>query len=146
MIAFALAVAAGITLALQNLILSSMAARGLAFPMVLLLNTLVGLALLLTLNLAMSGMSFAGQIAAAWKPWFLVPGLLGTFVVFCMVFGYSRAGAAAPTIGLIAGQVLASIALDAMQAGPGSRPLSPASVLGAALVAAGAIVVVLARR
>jgi len=144
--AVALALAAGIALAVQNLVLSGIAARGLAFPLVLLLNTLVGLALLLTINLATTGTSFIGAMATAWKPWFLVPGLLGTFVVFCMVFGYSRAGAAAPTVGLIAGQVLASVVLDAMQIGAGSRPLSATSVIGAVLVAAGATLVVLARR
>lgn len=144
--ALALAFVGGIALAVQNLILSAIAARGLAFPAVLLLNTLVGLALLLSLNLATSGTALVGNVASTWEAWFLLPGLLGTFVVFCMVFGYGRAGAAAPTIGLIAGQVLASITLDALRIGPGSRELSPASVIGAALVAAGAVVLVTARR
>jgi len=144
--ALALALVGGIALAIQNLLLSAIAARGLAFPLVLLLNTLVGLALLLTLNLVLTGTTFVGTVTTAWKPWFLLPGLLGTFVMFCMVFGYSRAGAAAPTVGLIAGQVLAAIALDALQIGPGSRPLSLTGAIGAALVAAGAILVVLARR
>ncbi|HUL68496.1 MAG TPA: DMT family transporter [Burkholderiaceae bacterium] len=144
--AIALAFAGGIVLAMQNLLLSAMAARGLAFPAVLLLNTLVGMALLLAINVATTGASFAGAVGSTWQPWFLLPGLLGTFVVFCMVFGYTRAGAAAPTIGLIAGQVLAALALDAIQIGPGSRPISLASVIGGLLVAAGAILVVLARR
>jgi transporter family-2 protein len=144
--AVALALAAGIALAIQNLVLSNIAARGLAFPMVLLLNTLVGLALLAGINFAMTGTAFVGAVTAAWKWWFLLPGLLGTFVVFSMVFGYSVAGAAAPTVGLIAGQVLASLALDAMRIGPGSRPPGLLGVTGAALVAAGAILVVLSRR
>jgi len=144
--AVGLALVAGIVLAVQNLLLSTMATRGLAFPAVLLLNTLVGMALLLTLNIAATGAAFVGSIGAAWKTWFLVPGLLGTFVVFCMVFGYSRAGAAAPTIGLIAGQILASIALDAMHVGPASRPVSSLSVIGAVLVATGAVLFVVARR
>jgi transporter family-2 protein len=144
--AVTLALTAGIALAVQNLVLSAMAARGLAFPTVLLLNTLVGLALLLAINLFSSGLAFVGDVATVWKTWFLVPGLLGTFVVFCMVFGYSRASAAAPTVGLIAGQVLASLVMDALQIGPGSRQPSIAGVLGAVLVAAGAILVVLARR
>ena len=144
--ALALALVGGIALAIQNLVLSAIAARGLAFPLVLLLNTLVGLALLLTLNLVLTGTTFVGTVTTAWKPWFLLPGLLGTFVMFCMVFGYSLAGAAAPTVGLIAGQVLAAIALDALQIGLGSRPLSLTGAIGAALVAAGAILVVLARR
>ena len=144
--ALALALIGGMALAIQNLILSAIAARGLAFPTVLLLNTLVGIALLLPVNFALSGTTFVSAVATAWKPWFLLPGLLGTFVMFCMVFGYSRAGAAAPTVGLIAGQVLAAVALDALQIGPGSRPLSLIGVIGAALVATGAILVVLARR
>lgn len=146
MYAIALALAAGVVLAVQNLLLSSMAARGLAFPVVLLLNTLVGLALLLTINLATTGTAFIGAIGAEWKAWFLLPGLLGTFVVFCMVFGYSRAGAAAPTVGLIAGQVLASVVLDALQIGPGSRQPTAVSVIGAVLVTVGAALFVLARR
>ncbi len=146
MLAIGLALAGGFLLALQNLVLSSLAARGLAFPAVLLLNTLVGLVLLLSINVATTGSAFVGHITAAWTPWYLVPGLLGTFVVFAMVFGYSRVGAAAPTIGLIAGQILAAFLIDALQVGPTSRPLSLMSVLGAVLVAAGAAVVVLARR
>jgi bacterial/archaeal transporter family-2 protein len=146
MLAIGLALAGGIVLALQNLVLASLAARGLAFPVVLLLNTLVGVALLLSINVATTGTAFVGHITAAWTPWYLVPGLLGTFVVFVMVYGYSRAGAAAPTIGLIAGQILAAIALDVLQVGPTSRPLSLAGVLGAVMVAAGATIVVMSRR
>ncbi|HTT09320.1 MAG TPA: DMT family transporter [Burkholderiaceae bacterium] len=144
--ALALALLGGIALAVQNLVLAAMAARGLTYQSVLLLNTLVGLGLLLAINLATSGTAFVGTIASACRPWFVVPGLLGSFVVFCMVFGYSRAGAAAPTVGLIAGQVLAAVALDALQIGPGSRQLSAAGVLGALLVAAGAALFVFARR
>lgn len=144
--ALVLALAGGIALAIQNLVLSSIVARGLAFPLVLLLNTLVGLTLLLTLNLALAGTAFVGVVGAAWKWWFLLPGLLGTFVMFCMVFGYSTAGAAAPTIGLIAGQVLASLVLDALLIGPGSRQPAPLGIVGAALVALGAILVGLSRR
>lgn len=144
--ALALALAGGVALAVQNLILAAIVARGLAFPVALLLNTLVGLVLLVAINVVLAGPALIGEIVAAWKPWFLLPGLLGTFVVFCMVSGYARAGAVAPTVGLIAGQVLASIALDAMLAGPGNRALTPAGLLGAALVLAGAVVVVLARR
>jgi len=44
------------------------------------------------------------------------------------------------------GQVLAALALDALQIGPGSRPVSAAGVIGALLVAAGAVLFVLARR
>jgi transporter family-2 protein len=146
MLAIGLALAGGVLLALQNLLLSSLAARGLAFPAVLLLNTLVGLALLLSINIATTRMAFVGQITAAWTPWYLVPGLLGTFVVFALVFGYSRVGAAAPTIGLIAGQILAAIALDVLQVGPSSRPPTLSGLLGALLVAAGATLVVWSRR
>lgn len=146
MLAVGLALAGGFVLALQNLLLSSLAARGLAFPAVLLLNTLVGLVLLLSINVATTGSTFVDQITSAWTPWYLVPGLLGTFVVFAMVFGYSRVGATAPTIGLIAGQILAALVIDALHVGPTSRPLSWAGVLGTLLVAAGAALVVWSRR
>jgi len=146
MTALALALVAGIALAIQNQLLSGMAARALAFPTVLLLNTLVGLALLLSINLATTGSAFIANVGAAWRWWFLVPGLLGTFVVFSMVFGYSIAGAAAPTIGLIAGQVVASLVLDALQIGPGSRQPTFAGVAGALLVGLGAMLVVWSRR
>jgi transporter family-2 protein len=133
----------GVALALQNLVLAAIVARGLAFPAVLMVNTIVGLALLLAINLATAGPAFVGAVAGKWQTWFLLPGLLGTFVVFCMVFGYSRAGAAAPTIGLIAGQLLGSVALDAL--GATGRTPSTSALLGAALVGAGAVLVVLAR-
>lgn len=146
MVALALALTAGVVLAIQNVVLSSLAGRGLPFPAVLLLNTLVGFALLMSINVATTGAGFIDQIRGAWTPWYLVPGLLGTFVVFAMVFGFSRVGAAMPTIGLIAGQILAAVAIDAFKLGPTSRPLSLTGTLGALLVAAGAIIVVWSRR
>ena len=77
-------------------------------------------------------------VAHAWRWWFILPGLLGTFAVFALLTGYTRLGAATPTVALIAGQVLTALLLDL--AGLTLRPgaLTPAGWAGIALFVVGA--------
>jgi transporter family-2 protein len=110
-----LALVAGTAMAVQNLLLSVMVSRGLAYPAVLFMNSAVGLLLLLAVCLVFQGPALLREMLDVWKPWYLVPGLLGTFAVFALVFGYTHVGAPAPTIALIAGQVLASILMDCIR-------------------------------
>lgn len=39
-------------------------------------------------------------VAQAWRWWFILPGLLGSFAVFALLTGYTRVGAAMPTVAL----------------------------------------------
>lgn len=144
--ALALVFVAGGALAVQNLLLAAMVARGLAHTTALALNSIVGVLLLLVLNAAWYGRSAVAATAFAWQWWFVLPGLLGTFVVFALLAGYTRAGAAAPTVALIAGQVLAAVALDAL--GLTARPaqLGALGWLGVALFIGGATLVAVSTR
>jgi transporter family-2 protein len=140
-----LALSGGVTLAIQNLLLAGMVGRGLASITALALNSLVGVTLLLVINLAWHGTAVVGTVAQSWQPWFLLPGILGTFVVFAMLIGYTRAGATIPTASLITGQLLAVALIDQFRAqGPG--PLGPLGWLGIALLIAGATLVIFAPR
>jgi bacterial/archaeal transporter family-2 protein len=134
----ALVLLAGSSLSLQNLILSAMVARGLGPITALALNSAVGLALLVGVNLALLGPGVLPLVAQAWRWWFIVPGLLGTLAVFAMLTGYTRLGAATPTIALIAGQVLTALLLDltGLTLRPGA--LTPAGWAGIALFVVGA--------
>lgn len=143
--ALALVFVGGVALAVQNLLLASMVARGLAQITALALNSIVGVVLLLALNAAWLGRGAAQATAGAWQWWFVLPGLLGTFVVFALLAGYTRVGAAAPTVALIAGQVLAAVALDAAGFTTRAAPLGALGWLGVVLFLAGAALVVASR-
>lgn len=136
--------AAGIAQALQNLLLGAMLARGLPPVAALALNSAVGLALLLGLNLMLYGPAMASTVTQAWRWWFLLPGLLGTLVVFALLLGYARLGATIPSATVIAGQLLAAAALDAAGLTARSAPMGPTTWLGLALLLAGALLVLLA--
>jgi transporter family-2 protein len=141
----ALVLLAGASLSLQNLILSAMVARGLGQITALALNSAVGLVLLVGVNLALLGPGVVLLVAQAWRWWFIVPGLLGTFAVFALLTGYTKVGAATPTVALIAGQVLTALVLDL--AGLTVRPgaLTPAGWAGIALFVGGGALFLYAR-
>jgi transporter family-2 protein len=111
----------GAALAIQNLLLSGMVARGLGPITALAMNSAVGIVLLLGLNMAIYGADAGMRLTQTWQWWFLLPGLLGTFVVTVLLFGYTKAGAAMPTVALIAGQVITACLLDI--GGVSSRPI-----------------------
>jgi bacterial/archaeal transporter family-2 protein len=144
--ALALVFVGGAAIALQNLLLASMVARGLPQITALALNSIVGVALLLVLNARWYGRIAMAATAGAWQWWFLLPGLLGTFVVFAMLAGYTRVGAAAPTVALISGQVIAAVALDELGLTARSMPLGPLGWLGVLLFVLGAALVVASAR
>jgi bacterial/archaeal transporter family-2 protein len=141
----ALVLLAGASLSLQNLILSAMVARGLGQITALALNSAVGLVLLVGVNLALLGPGVVPLVAHAWRWWFILPGLLGTFAVFALLTGYTKVGAATPTVALIAGQVLTALVLDL--AGLTVRPgaLTPAGWAGIALFVVGGALFLYAR-
>jgi bacterial/archaeal transporter family-2 protein len=144
--ALGLVFAAGVAMAVQNLLLAAMVGRGLGSVTALAVNSAVGLALLAVVNAAAYGSSAGSSVALAWRWRFVLPGMLGTFVVFAVLFGFRTIGATQPVVAAIAGQVLAAVTLDAI--GVTSRPgtLTPMGWIGAALFVAGACMVVMSRR
>lgn len=143
--ALALVFAGGVTLAIQHLLLAGMVARGLAHVTALALNSIVGVLLLVAINGAWLGAPVVASTARSFQWWFVLPGVLGTFVVFALLVGYTRAGAAAPTVALIAGQVLAAVALDAFGQTASGQPLGIVGWAGIVLFVAGAALVLASR-
>jgi transporter family-2 protein len=137
-----LAVAGGAALAIQNVIMAAVVGRGIGFTGTLIINSAVGLVVLAAIETIRSGPGFAAEIVAQAKPWFVVPGLLGTFFVFTGVFGYRHLGAARTIVLIVAAQLALGIALDALSLTGGARQIEIQTLLGAALLVAGAWLVV----
>ena len=93
--AILLAIAGGAAIAIQNAIMVAVVGRGVGFSGTLIVNSAIGLLLLAGIETIRSGPGFPVDILAHAKPWFILPGLLGTFFVFAGVFGYRHLGAAA---------------------------------------------------
>jgi transporter family-2 protein len=142
----ALAVAGGISLAVQNLLLSAMVARGLSHVTALALNSLIGVAFLLVVNVMLFGPGVADTVAQGWQWWFVLPGILGTIAVFAVLFGWTRVGATVPTVALIGTQIIAAALIDQLRIGPAARQLDPFGWLGIALVLIGATLVMVCRK
>ena len=140
--AMLLALAGGAALAIQNAIMAAVVGRGVGFIATLIINSTIGLVALCAIETIRSGPGFAADIVAQAKPWFVLPGLLGTFFVFAGVFGYRHLGAATTIALIVAAQLAMGIALDAMGLVGGSRQIGLQMLLGAVLLVTGAWLVV----
>ena len=140
--AILLALAAGAALAIQNTIMAAVVDRGVGFIATLIINSTIGLVVLAAIETIRSGPGFAAEIFAQVKPWFVLPGLLGTFFVFAGVFGYRQLGAATTIVLIVAAQLAMGIALDALGMTGGVRQIGIQTLLGAALLVSGAWLVV----
>lgn len=140
--AIVLALAAGASLALQYTIMLAIMERGIGPIRALFINSLVGLVLLAGIEFARQGPSFATELAARARLWFVLPGLLGTFFVFASLYGYKHQGAAATTVLAVAAQLVTGILLDQMGLTGATRPFDLLTLVGAVLLVFGAIIVV----
>jgi transporter family-2 protein len=137
-----LALAGGAAIAIQNTIMGAVVARGVDFTGTLIINSTIGLIVLVAIAMIRSGPAFVVDIAAHARPWFVLPGLLGTFFVFAGVFGYRHLGAATTIVLVVAAQLATGTALDAIGVTGASRPIGLQTLLGAALIVTGALLVV----
>lgn len=110
-----------------------------------LLNTLVLLAavglLLLVAKLRPGALPDLFQARGGWgeaRWWWLLPGLCGFALVTCIPFAIPKLGAFPVFLGILAGQLIASLAWDAAMEG---RPLTVSRVCGALLAVAAAALV-----
>jgi len=134
--------AAGIAVVAQNFLMVRITESVSTVLVALVINSSVGLILLLAALLLRNGLSGVSEAIGAVTPWAVLPGLLGSFFVFAGVIGYQKVGAASTVAVLVASQLIAGLLADAYRAGPnfGSR-ISPLSWLGAALLLAGSVLV-----
>jgi transporter family-2 protein len=111
----------------------------------LVINSSVGLVLLVSLLLMRSGVGGVSEAVGALRPWFVIPGLLGSFFVFAGIMGYQNVGAATTIAVVVGTQLIVGLIVDAYKAGGSSfssfSPPSALSCLGAVLLIAGAILI-----
>jgi transporter family-2 protein len=137
-----LALASGASLAVQYAVMLAVMERGVGFASALLINSAVGLVVLAGIEACRDGPQFINEIVARARPWFVVPGLLGTFFVFTSLYGYKHQGAAATIVLVVAAQLVTGLVLDAMGLTGAARPIGAQTLLGAALLVCGAVLVV----
>ncbi len=85
---FAILAAAGVAVVMQNLLMVRITASVSTVLITLVINSSVGLALLLAALLLHNGINGIAEAVNAVHPWAILPGLLGSFFVFAGIVGY----------------------------------------------------------
>ncbi|ANS43755.1 DMT family transporter [Serratia inhibens] len=136
-----LLVAAGVSLVAQNLLMVRISESASTILIALVINSSVGLLLLMALLFAKNGASALAEVTGNFRIWMLLPGLLGSFFVFSGIFGYQKLGAATTISVLVASQLVAGLAVDIYKAGPVALRENLPALLGAVLLVVGAFLV-----
>jgi len=105
-------VAAGIGLVVQNTLMVRITQSSSTVLIAMLLNSLVGIVLFVTILLFKNGAGGFSELAASVRWWTLIPGLLGSFFVFASISGYQYVGAATTVAVLVASQLIGGLVLD----------------------------------
>lgn len=131
-------VAAGIGLVVQNTLMVRITQTSSTILIAMLLNSLVGIVLFVSILLVRYGLAGASELVAAVKWWTLIPGLLGSFFVFASISGYQYVGAATTIAVLVASQLIGGLVMDIVksQGIPWRALVGPVS--GAVLLVIGA--------
>jgi transporter family-2 protein len=137
-----LALAGGASLAMQNAIMLAVMERGVGLTSALLVNSVIGLIVLGGIETSRGGPQFVMEIVARAKPWFVLPGLLGTFFVLASLYGYKHQGAAATIVLVVAAQLVTGLILDGLGLTGAARSVGVQTLFGAALLVTGALLVV----
>ncbi|WP_232816602.1 DMT family transporter [Paracoccus zhejiangensis] len=141
LVTLGLLIAAGAALVAQNLLMARITGSVSTVLIALVMNSAVGLVLLSLLLLRKAGIGGIGEIVTAFRPWFLIPGLLGSYFVFASITGYQRLGAA-PTIAiLVASQLVIGLAWDLTRSGNLTLQGILTAALGASLLVAGVVII-----
>lgn len=133
--------AAGVALVVQNLLMVRITETVSTVVITLVINSSMGLALLLAVLLLRNGMNGLTEAIGAVRPWSILPGLLGSFFVFAGIMGYQRIGAAATIAILVASQLTVGLLVDASRADASALQDNALPFLGAALLVLGAFLI-----
>ena len=109
-------VAAGVGLVLQNTLMVRITQSASTILIAMLLNSLVGIVIFVTLLLLRQGAAGFQELALSVKWWTLIPGLLGSFFVFASISGYQNVGAATTIAVLVASQLVGGLIMDLIRA------------------------------
>lgn len=105
-------IAAGVGLVVQNSIMVRITQTSSTILIAMLLNSLVGIVLFVTILWFKQGAAGFGELVASVRWWTLIPELLGSFFVFASISGYQNVGAATTIAVLVASQLIGGLALD----------------------------------
>lgn len=105
-------IAAGVGLVVQNSIMVRITQTSSTILIAMLLNSLVGIVLFVTILWFKQGAAGFGELVASVRWWTLIPGLLGSFFVFASISGYQNVGAATTIAVLVASQLIGGLVLD----------------------------------
>ncbi|HFZ8993412.1 TPA: DMT family transporter [Citrobacter freundii] len=108
-------IAAGIGLVVQNTLMVRITQNASTILIAMLLNSLVGIALFITLLWFKQGSAGFSELANSVRWWTLIPGLLGSFFVFASISGYQYIGAATTIAVLVASQLIGGLVLDILR-------------------------------
>ena len=109
-------IAAGIGLVIQNTLMVRITQSASTILVAMLLNSLVGIVLFVTILLIKHGLSGVNELVSTIKWWTLIPGLLGSFFVFASISGYQYVGAATTIAVLVASQLVGGLIMDLVRA------------------------------
>lgn len=109
-------IAAGVGLVLQNTLMVRITQSASTILIAMLLNSLVGIVLFVTILLLRHGAAGFQELALNVKWWTLIPGLLGSFFVFASISGYQNVGAATTIAILVASQLVGGLVIDLIRA------------------------------
>ncbi|MTH46002.1 DMT family transporter [Intestinirhabdus alba] len=108
-------IAAGIGLVVQNTLMVRISQNASTILIAMLLNSLVGMALFVSILGFRQGAAGFGELLSSVRWWTLIPGLLGSFFVFASISGYQNVGAATTIAVLVASQLIGGLALDILR-------------------------------
>ncbi len=142
---FIILVAAGISLVIQNLVMVKITEKVSTVTITLLLNSISGLLILLTILCIKNGMSGLNEAIKNISPMTLVPGALGSFFVFSGVLGYKHLGAAITIATLVGSQLVFGIIADSVSTPIPSKP-ALSTIIGAILLMAGVVLIIQSKK
>ena len=131
-------VAAGIGLVVQNTMMVRITQSSSNILIAMLLNSLVGIVLFVSILLVKNGLSGFSELASTVRWWTLIPGLLGSFFVFASISGYQNVGAATTIAVLVASQLIGGLVMDILKSNGVSLRALVGPVCGAAMLVVGA--------
>ena len=128
-------VAAGIGLVVQNTLMVRITQSSSTILIAMLLNSLVGIVLFVSILLLKQGVAGFSELAATVRWWTLI---LGSFFVFASISGYQNVGAATTIAVLVASQLIGGLVMDVLRShGVPLRALA-GPVCGAVMLVVGA--------
>jgi len=114
---FLMLIARGIALVIQNMLMTRITYSASTVLIALVLNSAVGLVLLISLLAGKTGTSGFYELLQSFKSWMLLPGILGSFFVFTVITGYQNICASRTIAVLVASQLVAGLGYDIYHSG-----------------------------